>query len=174
MPGIREFARKFNVQLFGVSLHQLPTLLPLALLTGSVIADVGFLATGSDPWAVLAFRLLGVGALCALVVAPIEFIDWLITPHSVAAYRRIRLNGVRNMMVIALFILSWMQRRGAPHHPTTSALICSFLALAVAGTMAWIGGVVMQRRRLAVERARPAVKDTAVADAVAVPVEQHI
>lgn len=165
---------KLKVQLFGVSLHTLPTMLPLALLAGSVIADVGFLATGADPWAVLAFRLLGVGSLTALVVAPIEFIDWLITPHSVAAYRRIRLNGVRNMVVIALFILSWMQRRGAPHHPTTSALICSFLALAVAGTMAWIGGAVMHRRRLAVGRARPAARNVAAADAVAVPVEQHI
>jgi uncharacterized membrane protein len=165
---------KFNVQLFGVSLHQLPTILPLAILTGSVVADVGFLATGGDPWAVLAFRLLGVGSLCALVVAPIEFIDWLVTPHSIAAYRRIRLNGVRNMVVIALFILSWMQRRGAPHHPSTSALICSFLALVVAGTMSWVGGTVLRRRRLAVEQARPAQRDAAVADAVAVPVEQHI
>jgi uncharacterized membrane protein len=167
---------KFNVQLFGVSLHQWLTILPLSLLTSSVAADLGFLVSGSDLWSVLAFRLLGVGTLCALVVAPIEFLDWLVTPHSVAAYRRIRLNGVRNLVVIALFILSWMQRQGAPHHPSISALGSSFLALAVAGTMAWIGRLVMRqrRRRLELERARPNLLNAVGADVVAVPVEQPI
>ncbi len=131
---------KTRVRIRGYSLHQLPVLLPLGLLVASAGADLLFLATRDASWAQLAFRLMGGGALAALLVAPLEFIDWLAIPQSVRANRRTRLIGTRNMVVVALFILSWLLRRPDPQIPPTAALVLSLLALLLAGITAWLGG----------------------------------
>ena len=129
-----------RVRILGYSLHHLPVLLPLGLLVASAGADLLFLATRDASWAQLAFRLIGGGALTALIVVPLEFIDWLAIPHSVRAFRLTRWNGTRNMVVVALFILGWLLRRPDPQVPPTAALVLSFLALLLAGVTAWLGG----------------------------------
>ncbi|MEO8635918.1 MAG: DUF2231 domain-containing protein [Gemmatimonadales bacterium] len=155
---------KARAQLLGFSLHQLPVLLPLGLFVGSVGADLAFLATGNAFWARVAFRLIGAGAITALVVAPIEFIDWLATPHTPRTYRINRLDGWRNMGVIALFVLSWFLRLPDAHAPSPTALVLSWAALGIAGAAAWLSNALLPVRRagdrrqatLGAPRGRPA------------------
>jgi uncharacterized membrane protein len=139
---------KVRARLLGFSLHQLPVLLPLVLFVGAVGADLAFLSTGDPAWARVAFRLIGAGAITALIVTPIEFIDWLMTPHTARAYRANRLDGWRNMGVITLFALSWFLRWPNPEAPSASALVLSWVALGVAATAAWMGGVSVPVRRV--------------------------
>jgi uncharacterized membrane protein len=134
-----------RVRIFGHSLHQSFVFLPLGLLAGSIGADVIYLVTHDASWATMAFRLMAGGLVAGVVAAPVGFIDWLAIPVTTRAHRIGMAHGLGNMVVLTLFLLSWLVRRGETHIPSVPALVLSFLGLALTGLTAWLGGEMVSR-----------------------------
>jgi len=67
------------------------------------------------------------------------------------------LHGLVNVIVVGLFALSWLVRRGDPLHvPPTAALVLSFVAIGFALCGGWLGGELVERLGIGVvEDANP-------------------
>lgn len=55
-------------------------------------------------------------------------------------------HGLSNAVALVLFAVSWLLRADAgAWEPNPAALICSFVAVAIAGVAAWLGGELVER-----------------------------
>jgi uncharacterized membrane protein len=91
-----------------------------------------------------------VGGLCAAIFG---FIDWSALPHDSRAKHIGMWHGLGNFTIVVLFALSWFLRRGSPNLvPSPLALILSFAGIILALFTLWIGGELVYRLGVAVDR----------------------
>jgi uncharacterized membrane protein len=109
------------------------------------------MATGDGTWSVVAFYTIGAGTIGGLLAAVFGTIDWLAIPQNTRAKRLGFWHGAGNALVVALFIVSWLLRRGAPDHPPASAIILSILAVALGAVTGWLGGELVDRLGIGVD-----------------------
>ena len=140
-----------KARLLGHPIHQMLIVFPLGLLATSLFFDIAHLSSGNPQWATIAYYLIVVGILSGLVAALFGTIDWLSIPAGTRAKRIGRLHGGGNVVVILLFIGSWLLRRDAPGDPPTSAIILSVLAVLLALVTAWLGGELVDRLGVGVD-----------------------
>jgi uncharacterized membrane protein len=95
--------------------------LPLGLLSGSVAFDVAHRVTGDGTWGTVATATIGAGIIGGLLAAPFGFIDWRAIPDGTRAKRIGSLHGLGNVVVLALFMVSWWLRREQPQAIETLA-----------------------------------------------------
>jgi uncharacterized membrane protein len=134
-----------KAKLFGHPIHQALIVFPLGVLATAVIFDVIQLITGGAHWAEVSFWMICAGVIAGLVVAPFGLIDWLGIPGGTRAKRVGALHGVGNVIVVLLFALSWIMRRGDPAAPDTLALVLSFAGGGLALVTGWLGGELVNR-----------------------------
>lgn len=146
---------KARATLLGHPVHQMLIVFPLGLLGTSVVFDIIYLLVGSETMAVVAYWMLTAGLVGALAAIPFGIIDYTIIPPNTRAKRIGFLHGAGNAIVSIFFILSWFYRaQDTP--PSTTALACSFLGLALALVTAWLGGELVSRLGIGVhEHASP-------------------
>lgn len=136
----------------GHPIHQQLIVFPLGLLGTAVVFDLLRLVTDDDGYATAAYYMIAAGVLSGLLAAVFGLIDYLGVPAETRAKRVGALHGVGNVVVVALFALSWLLRDDAADHvPTTLAF-----ALAVAGAglsllTGWLGGELVARLGVGVE-----------------------
>src|SRR5687768_1979385 len=106
-----------RAKLFGHPVHPMLIVFPLGLLGSSIIFDLAYLITRSERWGDIAFWMILVGVISGLVAAIFGLIDWLAIPSGTRAKRIGLLHGLGNVIVVAVFIVSWVLRRPAPHSP---------------------------------------------------------
>jgi hypothetical protein len=58
---------------------------------------------------------------------------------------------VGNVIVVALFILSWVLRKGAPEVPPTGAIVAALSGVVLALVTAWMGGELVDRLGVGVD-----------------------
>ena len=129
---------------YGHPLHPVLVTVPI----GAWVASFGFdiashVADEADVFAKGAFWLIALGVLGALVAAMIGFLDLFAIPTGTTAFRTALLHMSFNLVVVALFAVSWVIRRGDIDAPTetSGALIgLSAVALAVLAAAGWLGG----------------------------------
>src|SRR5215218_5080990 len=139
-------------KLLGHPVHPMLIVYPLGLLSAAVIFDVLYLATGNGDLATFSFWALAAGLVGGLAAALFGLIDWLGLPDGTRAKRIGALHGGGNLLVVALFAVSFLLRLNNPQYlPDTLPLIVGLLGAGVALVTAWLGGELVYRLRVAVD-----------------------
>jgi uncharacterized membrane protein len=141
-----------HVKLFGHPVHPMLIVLPLGLLSAAVVFDVVALVTGEEVFSSVAFWNIGAGIIGGLLAAVFGAWDWLQIPRETRARRIGLLHGGGNVVVVVLFALSWLLRVGNEAAPGMLAYILSFGGLALATVTGWLGGELVDRLAVGVDR----------------------
>lgn len=134
-----------KARFMGHSVHQMLIVFPLGLLATALVFDVIRLAGGGPEMANVAYWLIVAGLIGGAIAAPFGTIDWLAIPPETRAKRIGLLHGGGNLVVVALFLVSWLLRRDAPQAPPAFAYVLSFGGGALALVTAWLGGELVAR-----------------------------
>jgi uncharacterized membrane protein len=140
-----------RAKLFGHAIHPMLIVFPLGLLSMSVIFDIIHFATGVGAWAQSAFWMIGAGIIGGLVAALFGLLDWLAIPDGTRAKAIGRWHGGGNVVVVGLFIVSWLARRPDQQHPNALAFILSVVGVCLALVTGWLGGELVERLGVGVD-----------------------
>jgi uncharacterized membrane protein len=140
-----------RAKLFGHPIHQMLIVFPLGLLATAVIFDVVRIVSGNGYWSEIAYWLIVAGLIGGLVAAPFGLIDWTKIPSGTRAKRIGLLHGGGNLVVVLLFLGSWLLRGDDPRAPETLALVLSFAGAGLALVTGWLGGELVNRLGIGVE-----------------------
>jgi uncharacterized membrane protein len=124
---------------------------PLGVLATSVILDIIYLATKRASWTDASFHVIPIGVLGGLAAALFGFIDWLAIPGGTRAKSVGGWHGGGNVIVVALFAVSWWLRRSAPTDPSTAAITLSIIGVLIALVTGWLGGELVDRLGVGVD-----------------------
>jgi uncharacterized membrane protein len=141
-----------RVKFLGHPVHPMLIVLPVGLLSIGVVFDVVYIATKDALFAEVAFWNITVGIIGGLLAALFGFLDWLALPTGTRAKAIGAWHGGGNLLIVALFAVSWLLRQSGhaylPNYlPFVLALAGALLAL---GT-AWLGAELVYRMRVGVD-----------------------
>jgi uncharacterized membrane protein len=138
---------------FGHAIHPMLIVFPLGLLTTAAIFDVVHLITGRPGFAVASAYAIAAGVVGGLVAAVFGLVDWLAIPTGSRAKRVGAVHGGGNVVVVVLFAVSWLLRsRADGWQPDAGALVCSFAGVVLAGFTGWLGGELVERLGVGVDK----------------------
>jgi uncharacterized membrane protein len=141
-----------RVKLAGHPIHPMLIVLPLGLFSIAVVFDVVYLATNDTTFAEVAFWNITVGIVGGLLAAVFGLIDWLAIPNGTRAKRIGAWHGGGNVVIVLLFILSWLLRLGDhAYAPNLLPFVLGLVAVVAALGTAWLGGEMVYRLRVAVD-----------------------
>lgn len=141
-----------KIKLFGHPIHPMLVAFPLGLLATAVIFDIIYLSTGSPAFPTASFYMIAAGIIGGLSAAVFGFIDWLALPKNSRAKAIGAWHGTGNVVIVTLFAISWLLRRGSANFiPDSLALTLSFAGVVLALFTAWIGGELVYRLGVAVD-----------------------
>lgn len=134
-----------RAKLLGHPIHQMLIVFPLGLLGTSIAFDIAHLVSGNGYWAEISYWLIVAGLIGGVVAAPFGTIDWMKIPAGTRAKRVGALHGLGNVVVVVLFLGSWLLRRDTPAQPEMLALLLSFAGVGLSLVTAWMGGELVDR-----------------------------
>src|SRR5215217_5844634 len=135
-----------KAKLAGHAVHPMLITLPLGLLGTAVIFDIIRAFTDSTDLAVASFYMIAAGIIGGLLAAVFGLVDWLVIPTGTRAKRLGLWHGVGNVVVVAMFAVSWLLRHGEDSYaPTRLALWLGVIAVALGLGTAWAGGELVER-----------------------------
>lgn len=140
-----------RAKIFGHSIHQMLIVFPLGLLATSLVFDIVYEATGNGRWADISYVMIASGIIGGLIAAVFGLIDWLAIPDGTRAKRIGALHGIGNVVVVALFAVSWALRYGNGGLPDAVAFVLSIAAVALALVTGWLGGELVDRLAVGVD-----------------------
>lgn len=137
---------------FGHAIHPMLIVFPLGLLATAVIFDIIYLSTDRSNFSVAAAYAIAAGVVGGLIAAVFGLIDYLAIPNGSRAKRVGAVHGLGNVVVVALFAISWLLRTGDDRwEPGAAALILSFAGVILALVTAWLGGELVGRLGVGVD-----------------------
>lgn len=139
------------MKIAGHMLHPMLIVFPLGLLTTAVVFDVLGLTTHNTMWYGVAFWMIAAGVVGGLLAAVPGTIDYLGLPRNTRARRVGLVHGVGNVVVVVLFLASWLWRRHDPLFPPAGALVLSFVGIGLALVTGWLGGELVERLGVGVD-----------------------
>jgi uncharacterized membrane protein len=135
-----------RAKLAGHAIHPMLITLPLGLLGTAVIFDIIQAFSDEPDLAVASFYMIAAGIIGGLLAAVFGLIDWLAIPAGTRAKRIGALHGIGNVVVVVLFAVSWLLRRGQDDYaPSGLALWLGIIAVLLALWTAWAGGELVER-----------------------------
>ena len=140
-----------RAKLFGHPIHQMLIVFPLGLLATSFFFDIAWLATKRPGLGVAAFWMIFAGVIGGLVAAVFGLIDWLAIPRATRAWAIGLWHGGGNVVVVLLFIGSWLLRRGTASVPPMAAIVLSLIGVCIALVTGWLGGELVGRLGVGVD-----------------------
>jgi uncharacterized membrane protein len=141
-----------KVKLLGHPIHPILIVFPLGLLITAVIFDVIYFATNNDGFATAAFWCIAAGIVGGLLAAVFGLLDWLNIPNGTRAKSVGLWHGIGNVVVVALFALSWWMRSGEPANaPSTLAFVLALAGVGIGGVTGWLGGELVNRLGVSVD-----------------------
>ena len=142
-----------KIKLFGHPVHPMLVVYPVGLFSIAVLFDVLYLVFGNAAFPTVSFYIIAAGVVGGLLAAIFGFVDWLALPSNSRAKRIGGMHGLGNVVIVVLFAVSWLLRRGdADLVPNGTALLLSFVGLGMALVTAWIGGELVYRLGVGVDR----------------------
>ena len=137
----------------GHPIHPMLIPFPLGLLATSVIFDIIHLIWGNTNLALAAFYMILAGLVGGVAAAVFGLWDWTNIPNDTRAKVVGMWHGLGNLVVLGLFAMSALLRWGQPGYvPGGVALGLSVLAFLVAGVTGWLGGELVDRLGVGVDR----------------------
>lgn len=140
-----------RVKLFGHPIHPMLIVFPLGLFITSLIFDFIRYGTGEGTWSLVGFYMIGAGIIGGLLSAIFGAIDWWAIPQGTRAKVLGLWHGLGNVVVVVLFIISWVLRREMPAQPPTSAFVLSIIAVALGAVTGWLGGELVDRLGIGID-----------------------
>ena len=122
-----------RIKLAGHPVHPMLIVFPLGLLSTAVLFDIIYLVTGVVRWTEVAYYMIGAGVLGGAAAAIPGWMDWAAIPSGTRAKRIGLLHGAGNVIVLGLFVLSWLLRRPDPSAPPTGGIVAGVLAVVIVG-----------------------------------------
>jgi uncharacterized membrane protein len=141
-----------KVKIAGHPVHPMLIVFPLGLVSTAVIFDILYLFSNRAQWTEVAYYMIGAGVVGGLGAALFGFLDWLAIPRRTPAKRIGRYHGLGNVLVITLFVLSWILRREHPGFPPTDAVVAGIGGLIVGVITVWLGGELVSRLGVGVDK----------------------
>ena len=141
-----------RVKLLGHPVHPMLIVFPLGLLATAVAFDIVALAQNDSSWYHLSFWMIAAGIIGGLLAAVFGLLDWTAIPSGTRAKQIGLLHGGSNVVVVLLFIASWLMRRAGDEIPSTGALVLSFIGVVIALFGGWLGGELVDRLGVGVDR----------------------
>jgi uncharacterized membrane protein len=140
-----------KIKFAGHPVHPMLIVFPLGLLATAVIFDMIYLVSSNSQWTLVAYYMIGAGILGGLAAAVFGWLDWIAIPGGTRAKRIGLWHGLGNVVVLALFILSWLLRRESPEIPPTGAIVAGLTGVVIALATAWLGGELVDRLGVGVD-----------------------
>lgn len=141
-----------RAKVLGHAAHQMLVVFPLGLLPVAVIFDIVAMFTKNNFWYQLSFYMIAAGIVGGLLAAIPGLIDFLAIPAGTRAKRIGLLHGVGNVVVLALFALSWWLRyTDANNIPGNLAITLALVAVGLSLATAWLGGELVDRLGVGVD-----------------------
>lgn len=140
-----------KIKFLGHPIHPMLVVFPLGLFATAVLFDILYLISGDPALPNVSYYLIAAGLVGGAIAAVFGIIDWLGLPYNSRAWNIGLMHGIANLFILALFLLSWL-RRGRDLIPDTTILAISFAAIALALVTAWIGGKLVYRLGVGVDR----------------------
>ena len=141
-----------RVKLLGHPIHPMLIVLPLGLLSAAVVFDVVHLVSDEPAFSIVAYWNIAAGIVGGLLAAVFGAWDWAHIPKETRAKRIGLMHGGGNVVVVALFAISWLIRGGATdYEPSGVAYALSFAGLALAAVTGWLGGELVDRLGVGVD-----------------------
>jgi uncharacterized membrane protein len=126
---------------------------PLGMFASAVIFDIVYLINGNVIFNTISFYNIIIGIIGGLIAALFGFIDYLNIPRDTRAKSIGTLHGLGNVLIVVLFLISLLIRNASPTHtPDTLALILSFAGIILALFTGWLGGELVDRLAVGVDR----------------------
>ena len=142
-----------RIKLFGHPVHPMLIVFPAGLFTSTVIMDILYLVFRNPALAIVSFYMAIIGVIGGLLAAIFGFIDWSALPNNSRAKNIGLWHGLGNFVIVVLFATSWLLRRGQPNFvPSGFAMVLSFAGIVLALMTLWIGGELVYRLGVAVDR----------------------
>src|ERR671929_1117160 len=139
-----------KAKVMGHPIHPILVPFPLGLLTTSVVFDVVHLLTGGARWAEISFWMIAVGVVGGLLAAVFGLVDWLAVPSGTRAKTVGLGHGLSNVLMVALFAVSWLLRSGAPGDPGVLPIVLSFVGVGLVSLGGFLGGELVFRMGIGV------------------------
>lgn len=140
-----------RVKFLGHPVHPMLIVFPLGLLATAVIFDIIYLVSNASHWTQAAYYMIAAGVIGGLAAAIPGALDWWSVPRGTRAKRIGLIHGVGNVIVVALFALSWFLRRPTPATPPTEAIVAGLIGLVIAAVTGWLGGEMVDRLAVGVD-----------------------
>jgi uncharacterized membrane protein len=141
-----------RAKFLGHPVHPFLVVYPVGLLSAAVIFDLLYWAIGNEQLATFSFWAILVGVIGGLAAALFGLMDWLSIRRGTRAKRIGMFHGLGNLVVVGLFVLSFLARMSDPTYlPDTTPLLLGVLGLALALVTAWLGGELVYRLRVGVD-----------------------
>ena len=140
-----------RAKFLGHAVHQILIPYPLALLTTALLFDVVRMFTGNPLWSTMAYWLIAVGVIGGLAAAVFGLIDWTAIPSGTRAKRVGTLHGLGNVVMVAVFAVSWWLRQADPTNPPALAIALAAAGAALSLVTGWLGGELVDRMGVAVD-----------------------
>lgn len=141
-----------KVKALGHPIHPMLIVFPLGLLATGVIFDIFHLIFGNESLSTASYWMIGAGVVGGLIAALFGFLDWLSIPGGTRAKSVGAIHGVGNVVVTALFAISFYMRSDqAGYVPTIGALVFSFAGAALALLTGWLGAELVYRLGMGVD-----------------------
>lgn len=142
-----------RAKILGHAGHAILIVFPLGLLSTAVIFDVIYLFTDNPNLSLVSFWMIIAGIVGGVLAAIFGWIDWFAIPQGTRAKKIGLIHGAGNVAVMGLFAISWFIRLNADTpEPSTTALLFSFLGAGLALFTAWLGGELVERLGVGVDR----------------------
>ena len=140
-----------RAKVMGHAVHQMLIVFPLGLFSTAVIFDVIHLISGGATWSLVSYWMIAAGIIGGLCAALFGAIDWSKIPSGTRAYRIGVLHGLGNVVVVALFAVSWWLRRPDPGNPSAVAIGFMIVGAALSLVTGWLGGELVDRLGVGVD-----------------------
>jgi uncharacterized membrane protein len=141
-----------GAKVLGHPVHPVLIVFPLGLLATAVVFDIIALFTSSAIWSQVAFYMIAAGVVGGLIAALFGLVDWMAIAPGTRAKSIGSRHGLLNVVVVVLFAGSWWLRLPLPERPTGLALALSFLGALLSFYTGWLGGELVFKHGVGVER----------------------
>ncbi|MEW2376731.1 DUF2231 domain-containing protein [Micromonospora sp. DT178] len=142
-----------RLKVLGHPVHPMLVMFPVGLLVTAVLFDLVDTVGGPDFLGEVAYWNITVGLIGGLLAAAAGTFDLLAIPPATRAKRVALTHAAANVAVILLFAAIWVVRLNADSRAAGGALIAiEVVALAILGVSAWLGGELVDRLGVGVDR----------------------
>ncbi|HCM40645.1 MAG TPA: hypothetical protein DIS93_11840 [Bdellovibrionales bacterium] len=128
-------------------LHPLMVHLPVGLWIGSLVCDIGFLASDSANFAIASYYMMLLGLIAVLLAVPTGLAEYVSIPANTRPKNIATTHMSLNILIAVLFLVNFLMRRGlengVPSIVTTGQFIFSLITVGILGFSGYLGGLMV-------------------------------